>query len=407
MTRSIISLNSGSSSIKFGLYHLEDQGPVHVAGGKLEGIGTAPRIRIHSDTGEVLLEKSWGEGTKDGGAGLTHEPLLSELYDWAHDHLQDHAIVAVGHRVVHGGGRYWAPRLIDEALVAELDTFSPLAPLHQPHNLAAIREIARKAPHLVQVACFDTGFHHAMPGVATRLPLPRAYAARGMRRYGFHGLSYEYVSARLATLDPALAQGRVIVAHLGNGASLCAMRGGASVDTTMGFTALDGLIMGTRTGMLDPGAVIHLQLQEGLSAHEVESLLYRRSGLLGLSELSSDMRSLHASADPRAAEAIESFVWTAARQMGALMVSLEGLDGLVFTAGIGENDPVIRAAICARLAWTGLVLDEAANAANAPVISSPESRVIVRVIPTDEERQIALHTFSLTQPFMDAAKGDS
>jgi acetate kinase len=332
--------------------------------------------------------------------------LLSELYDWAHDHLQDHAIVAVGHRVVHGGGRYWAPRLIDEALVAELDTFSPLAPLHQPHNLAAIREIARKAPHLVQVACFDTGFHHAMPGVATRLPLPRAYAARGMRRYGFHGLSYEYVSARLATLDPALAQGRVIVAHLGNGASLCAMRGGERRHH-------DGLHRARRADHGNPhrharsGCGDPLQLQEGLSAHEVESLLYRRSGLLGLSELSSDMRSLHASDDPRAAEAIESFVWTAARQMGALMVSLEGLDGLVFTAGIGENDPVIRAAICARLAWTGLVLDEAANAANAPVISSPESRVIVRVIPTDEERQIALHTFSLTQPFMDADKGVS
>ncbi|WDF71417.1 acetate/propionate family kinase [Novosphingobium sp. KACC 22771] len=390
MSRALISLNSGSSSIKFGLYTLDDGGPRHAAGGKLEGIGTDPRILVRKDDGEVLLQKSW-----PGGAGLTHEDLLGELYGWAQDHLREHEIVAVGHRVVHGGGVFRAPQRIDAALVVRLEAFSPLAPLHQPHNLAAICEIARMAPHLLQVACFDTAFHHAMPPVATRLPLPRRFAEQGVRRYGFHGLSYEYIARRLGDIDAGLAKGRVIVAHLGNGASLCAMRVGASIDTTMGFTALDGLMMGTRSGALDPGAVLHLMLQEGMSAHEVEALLYGQSGLLGVSGISGDMRVLHASADPHAKEAIELFVWTVARQMAALIGSLEGLDGIVFTAGIGENDPVIRSAICARMAWAGVLLDEAANAANAPVISRPDSRIAVRVIPTDEERMIAFHTFNM------------
>lgn len=390
MSRALISLNSGSSSIKFGLYTLEQDGPRHAAGGKLEGIGSDPRILVRKDDGEVLLEKSW-----PGGAGLTHEDLLGELYGWAQDHLSEHEIVAVGHRVVHGGGVFRAPQRIDPALVERLEAFSPLAPLHQPHNLAAIREIARMAPHLLQVACFDTAFHHAMPAVATRLPLPRWFAEKGVRRYGFHGLSYEYIARRLGDIDPGLAKGRVIVAHLGNGASLCAMREGASIDTTMGFTALDGLMMGTRSGALDPGAVLHLMLQEGMSARQVEALLYGQSGLLGVSGVSGDMRVLHASADPHAKEAIELFVWTVARHMAALIGSLEGLDGIVFTAGIGENDPAIRAAICARMAWTGIILDEAANAANAPVITRPDSRIAVRVIPTDEERMIAFHTFSM------------
>lgn len=390
MSRALISLNSGSSSIKFGLYTLEQDGPRHAAGGKLEGIGSDPRILVRKDDGEVLLEKSW-----PGGAGLTHEDLLGELYGWAQDHLREHEIVAVGHRVVHGGGVFREPQRIDAALVARLEAFSPLAPLHQPHNLAAIREIARMAPHLLQVACFDTAFHHAMPAVATRLPLPRRFAENGVRRYGFHGLSYEYIARRLGEIDPGLAKGRVIVAHLGNGASLCAMRDGAGIDTTMGFTALDGLMMGTRSGALDPGAVLHLMLQEGMSAQQVEALLYGQSGLLGVSGISGDMRVLHASADPHAKEAIELFVWTVARHMAALIGSLEGLDGIVFTAGIGENDPAIRAAICARMAWAGVILDEAANAANAPVITRPDSRIAVRVIPTDEERMIAFHTFNM------------
>lgn len=389
MTRAIISLNSGSSSIKFALFALEADGPRHTAGGKLEGIGTAPHLLIRDDGGAVLVEREWTEA----GATLGHEALLDEIYDWADAHLGELEIVAVGHRVVHGGGKYWRPTRIDAALLCELDTFSPLAPLHQPHNLAAVRAIAGRSPGLLQVACFDTGFHHAIPPVAARVALPRRFADRGLRRYGFHGLSYEYIALRLREIDPALAQGRVIAAHLGNGASLCAMRGGESIDTTMGFTALDGLVMGTRCGALDPGMVLHLQLQEGMSARQVESLLYRQSGLLGVSGLSSDMRALHASDDPRAAEAIDLFVWTAARQIGGLMAALEGLDGLVFTAGIGENDPQIRAAICARLGWAGVVLDAAANARNAPVISAPGSTITVRVIPTDEERMIALHTW--------------
>lgn len=389
MSRALISLNSGSSSIKFGLYTLDQDGPRHAAGGKLEGIGSDPRIRIRQDDGVVLLEKSWPDG-----AGLTHEELLGELFGWAQDHLREHEIVAVGHRVVHGGGIFRAPQRIDAALIARLEAFCPLAPLHQPHNLAAIREIARMAPHLHQVACFDTAFHHAMPAVATRLALPRRFAEKGLRRYGFHGLSYEYIARRLGEIDPGLAAGRVIVAHLGNGASLCAMRDGAGIDTTMGFTALDGLMMGTRSGALDPGAVLHLQLQEGMSARQVEAMLYGQSGLLGVSGVSGDMRVLRASADPHAKEAIELFVWTVARHMAALIGSLEGLDGIVFTAGIGENDAAIRSAICARMAWAGVVLDEAANAANAPVITRSDSRIAVRVIPTDEESMIAFHTFN-------------
>ena len=390
MSRAIISLNSGSSSIKFGLFTLGPDGPSHAAGGKLEGIGIAPRLAIRDEAGSLLAERDWTDG-----AALTHGQLLDDLYRWADAHLPHHEIVAVGHRVVHGGHRFTAPVLVDDATLDELETLCPLAPLHQPHNLAAIRAIAAMAPHLPQIACFDTAFHAAMPEVATRLALPRALTDKGIRRYGFHGLSYEYIARRIAELDPALASGRVIAAHLGNGASLCAMHGGRSVDTTMGFTALDGLVMGTRSGALDPGVLLHLQRQEGMSAAEVEDLLYRRSGLLGVSGISSDMRQLHASDDPRAAEAIELFVWRAAREAGALVSALGGLDGIVFTAGIGENDPAIRSAICARLAWTGLAIDETANRAGDPVISAPESRLTVRIVPTDEERMIALHSAAL------------
>lgn len=392
MGKAIFSLNSGSSSIKFGLYVLTDDGPVHAAGGKLEGIGTAPRIKITDEDGTVLGQKVW-----EDGASLSHEALLDDLYGWVDDYLPHHRIVAVGHRIVHGGSNFWEPMRIDTALMKELESFCSLAPLHQPHNLAAVREIAKKSPGLFQVACFDTAFHHAMSPVAARMALPRDLAERGFRRYGFHGLSYEYIARRLNELDQEMAEGKVIVAHLGNGASMCAMDKCRSVDTTMGFTALDGLMMGTRTGSLDPGVVVHLQLQEGMTAKEVESLLYRQSGLLGVSGISSDMRTLHESDDPHAAEAVDLFVWRAARHAGALMSSLQGLDGLVFTAGIGENDPIIRAAICERLAWAGIHIDEAANAANAPVISTPGGRVTVRVIPTDEERMIALHSFRLYQ----------
>ncbi|MBU4433772.1 MAG: acetate/propionate family kinase [Alphaproteobacteria bacterium] len=387
MTRAIACLNAGSSSIKFALFILAADGPRHAAAGKLEGIGVSPRLVARDISGAILIDRAW-----DHGADLTHEVLLRDIFEWAGAHLEGREIVGLGHRVVHGGGRFSAAVRLDDQVLTTLETFSPLAPLHQPHNLAAIRAIQALAPDLPQVACFDTAFHHDMPESATRLALPRALHDEGIRRYGFHGLSYEYIARRLGEIDPDLATGRVIAAHLGNGASLCAMRGGKSLDTTMGFTALDGLVMGTRCGSIDPGVVLYLLSQRGMRPDEVERLLYAESGLLGVSGLSSDMRALHQSDDPRAAEAIDLFTWRAAREVGALIASLGGLDGLVFTAGIGENDPLVRAMICERLAWMGLVLDPEANQRNAPLISAPASKVAVRVIPTDEESMIAIHT---------------
>jgi len=388
MTRALLSLNAGSSSIKFGLYVLDADGtPGHVAGGQIEGIGTAPRLHARDDEGGTAVEKSWPDG-----AALTHEALLGALLEWIGDHLGQHRLVAVGHRVVHGGTRFASPVRIDPEIIGALDALCPLAPLHQPHNLAAIRAVADIAPGVPQVACFDTAFHHDMPALATRFALPRALHDEGIRRYGFHGLSYDFIARRLRATDPVLAAGRVIVAHLGNGASMCAMAGGKSIDTTMGFTALDGLMMGTRSGSLDPGVVLHLVEQKGMSAVAVEQLLYKQCGLLGVSGLSSDMQVLEESTAPEAEEAKALFAYRAGRAAGALASSLGGLDGFVFTAGIGEHDAAMRARICARLGWLGVVLDEAANAAHRDTISAADSRVIVRVVPTDEERMIALQT---------------
>lgn len=389
MSRAIVSLNAGSSSIKFALFVLTGDGPSRVAAGKLEGIGTAPHLVARDLNGDVLVDRTW-----DGGADLDHEALLQDLFAWAGAHLEGREIVGLGHRVVHGGGRFTAPVRVDDQVLTALDAFCPLAPLHQPHNLAAIRAIQTLAPDLPQVACFDTAFHHQTPEIATRFALPRALHDEGVRRYGFHGLSYDYIARTLGQIDPDLARGRVIMAHLGNGASLCAMHDGKSLDTTMGFTALDGLVMGTRCGAIDPGVVLHLLSQKSMSVAEVERLLYTQSGLLGVSGVSSDMRTLHQSQDSRATEAIDLFAWRVAREIGGLMSSLAGLDGLVFTAGIGENDPVIRALICQRLAWAGIVIEPAANQANAPLISAPASKVAVRVMATDEERMIALQTIS-------------
>ena len=386
MTDAIISLNSGSSSIKFGLYRLDEEGnPHHAGGGKIEGIGTAPRVSVRADDASIVWDRQWPD------AAMTHEALLHELFDWAAGHLGDHRITAIGHRVVHGGADFARPLIVTPALLARLETLSPLAPLHQPHNLVAIKVLSDLAPDLVQIACFDTAFHHDRPELATRFALPRALHDQGIRRYGFHGLSYEYIAMRLAEIDPALAAGRVITAHLGNGASLCAMAGGVSRDTTMGFTALDGLMMGTRSGSIDPGVVLHLIQHIGMTPAHVEHLLYRESGLFGVSGISSDMRTLAASAAPEAEEAMALFAWRAARELSALLPSIGGLDGIVFTAGIGENDPAMRARICDRLDWLGVRLDAEANRQNAPVISTGDSRIRVRVIPTDEERMIALH----------------
>lgn len=390
--KAVVSLNAGSSSIKFSLFVLGEHGaPELSASGRIEKIGIAPTLRARSVDGEALLERDWTDG-----ASLGHAELLAELFAWAEDHpLEGREIVAIGHRVVHGGTEFAGPRLIDPDLLDKLEALCPLAPLHQPHNLAAIRAIARLQPGLPQIACFDTAFHHDKPALAARYAIPRALHDQGVCRYGFHGLSYEHVARQLAETDPELAAGRVIAAHLGNGASLCAMQDGRSIDTTMGFTALDGLMMGTRCGSIDPGVVLHLLTQTGMSASDVEELLYRKSGLLGVSGISSDMRALHASAAPEAEEAIALFAWRVAREAGALASSLGGLDGIVFTAGIGENDADMRSRICRRLEWLGLQIDELANAGNGPLISRADGRVKAYVIPTDEERTIALQTLNV------------
>jgi acetate kinase len=388
-TAAILTINAGSSSLKFSLWHLAGRDNLREAlRGEIEKIGIAPRLAARTPTGDTLLDKAFC----CEGARLTHEKLLQELFARRTLDRGDGCLVAVGHRVVHGGPAFVEPAVIDDAVMGRLSQLEPLAPLHQPHNLSAIRACASLAPGVPQVACFDTAFHHTIDPVARRLGLPRAYAEAGVRRYGFHGLSYEFIARRLRTIDPSIAGGRVVVAHLGNGASLCAMRDGKSIDTTMGFTALDGLLMGTRPGTLDPGAVTYLMRQHAMTAAEVEDMLYHRSGLLGISGISSDMRTLLTSADPHAREAVDLFVFRAAREIAAMAASLGGLDSLVFTAGIGEHAPAIRARICARCAWLGVLIDEDANRGGRQRIDAKTSRVATCVIPTDEEQMIAAHT---------------
>ena len=388
MAGAVLALNAGSSSIKFALFRLVPTGaPALACKGEVDGIGTAPRFRARDPAGLVLAERSW-----PAGAGRTHEELLGVLLDFAEQHLGSDVLAGIGHRIVHGGEAFYRPVRLTPAVLAVLETLVPLAPLHQPHNLAPVRVLAASHPDLPQVACFDTGFHHTMPPLATRFALPRALHDQGVRRYGFHGLSYEFIAGALRARLPALAAGRVVAAHLGNGASLCAMADGRSVDTTMGFTALEGLMMGTRCGAIDPGVLLYLQQQRGMTAQAVEDLLYHRSGLLGVSGLSNDMRTLLASDDPHAAEAVALFAYRIARETAALAGTLGGLDGFVFTAGIGEHAPPVRAAVCARLGWLGVELDPAANARGEGRISTAASRVAVHVIPTDEEAMIARHT---------------
>jgi acetate kinase len=370
---------------------------VAVAQGKIEGIGLEPHLITHDASGKVIAERHWAGADK-----ATHETLLGGLLEQiANDVGRD--LVGVGHRVVHGGTDFSVPALITGDVLDRLDALCPLAPLHQPHNIAAIRAVMALRPALPQIACFDTAFHHGQTALATRLGLPRSFETEGLRRYGFHGISYEYITRRLAEIDPGLAGGRVIAAHLGNGASLCAIKAGRSVDTTMSFTALDGLVMGTRCGSIDPGAILYLFQQKGMSADAVEHLLYEQSGLLGVSGISSDMRVLLDSTDPRAGEAVDLFTYRLARGAGALVASLAGLDGLVFTAGIGENAPEIRMRACARLAWLGVEIDANANRRNDSLISTAKSAVVVRVIPTNEELMIALHAAELLKQTMPTA----
>ena len=390
MTDAILALNSGSSSIKFALYACQSgiTDPSPIAEGEITGIGVAPELTIRDAGGGAKVKRELP-------AGSDYETLFHMLLDWIEGHSSGVSLVAAGHRVVHGGVEFAAPILIREPVLAKLQALVPLAPLHQPHNLAAIGAVAAVAPALPQVACFDTGFHQTNAALATTFALPRALTSDGVRRYGFHGLSYEYIAEALPRHAGAAAEGRTIVAHLGHGASMCAMRQRRSVATTMGFTALDGLPMGSRCGALDPGVILFLMKEKGMSYEGLSDLLYHRSGLLGVSGISDDMRDLLASAAAEAKEAVALFVYRIGRELGSLAAALGGLEVLVFTGGIGEHAAPVRAAACQNAAWLGIELDPAANEAGRTRISTPESRVPVFVIPTDENLMIARHTLSV------------
>ena len=391
MSDALVVLNAGSSSLKFSVF-LDEEPPQLLVRGQLEGLQTHPRFIARNAAG-VIGEKEWPSGSE-----LGHREAIDFLFNWGREgSLGGNRIVATGHRVVHGGMKFATPVLISGETVAELEALVPLAPLHQPHNLAAIKAVAQMAPELPQVACFDTAFHRAQPPLAQAFALPRRYSEEGVRRYGFHGLSYEYVASVLPTMDRRAAEGRSVIAHLGNGASMCAVRSGRSVATTMSFTALDGLAMGTRCGAMDPGVLLYLIERHGMDGAAMEQLLYQESGLLGVSGISSDMRALLASSDPRATEAVDLFVYRIGRELGSLAAALGGLDALVFTGGIGENAVSIRARVCRDASWLGVELDEEANAKGGPCISRAGSRATAWVIPTNEELMIALHTRRLLE----------
>jgi len=387
MSKCVAIINAGSSSIKFALYEAGSE--VLLFRGKVEQIGISPHLQVNDGKGATVVDRKWL------GEGIDHRGATQEVLATAGSLLAGEPVAAVGHRVVHGGTKYAQPTRIDQAVVADLRELIPLAPLHQPHNLGPIETIAADAPHVPQVACFDTAFHRMQPHLAQLFALPRKLTDYGIRRYGFHGLSYEYVSSHFRDLAPELAEKRIVIAHLGNGASLCAIHRGRSVTTTMGFTAVDGLVMGTRCGNIDPGVLLYLMQSEGMDARAIEDLIYRRSGLLGVSGISSDMRALRASSEPAAAEAIALFVYRAVREIGSLAAALGGLDALIFTGGIGENDAVTRAQVSHGCAWLGLELDEARNANAEGRISTNASRVEAWVVPTDEERMIARQTCSV------------
>ncbi|MBK8015575.1 MAG: acetate/propionate family kinase [Betaproteobacteria bacterium] len=381
---SLLVLNAGSSSLKFSLYGVEGAAVRLVRHGQVENLlGNSRLVIDDADAGTHV--------TQEFGEALGHHRATALLLQrFAEDPSIE--LLAVGHRVVHGGTRYAAPVRVDDEVVAALEALVPLAPLHQPHNVAPIRAISALAPALPQVACFDTAFHRTQPELAQMYALPAAIRAKGVRRYGFHGLSYEFIAGRLKELDAGAAGGRTVVLHLGNGASMCALQAGRSIATTMGFTALEGLPMGTRSGSVDPGAVMYLLDQCGMDVRAVEHLLYHESGLKGVSELSSDMRSLEASGDPRAALAIELLCYRIGRELGSLAAAVGGLDALVFTAGIGENSVRVRSRVGSLAAWLGLAVNEEANRRHGPLISAAHSRVRAWVIPTDEELMIAQHT---------------
>jgi acetate kinase len=386
----ILVVNAGSSSIKFQLFSVCTGDRLQrLLKGQIEGIGVHPRLAAKNAKGELLIDETWPAedvGDVPAALGKVVEFLRAEVGSLP---------IAVGHRVVHGGPDFSEPILMDDAALKRLQALESLAPLHQPNNLGPIRTLLKRQPQLPQIACFDTAFHRGHPEVADRYALPEQFYQDGVRRYGFHGLSYEYIASRLPELAPDVAKGRVVVAHLGSGASMCAIHGGKSVDSTMGFTALDGLPMGTRPGQLDGGIVLYLLTEKGMSASEIEHMFYYDCGLKGLSGISNDVRDLLTSSDPGAKFALDYFVYRIALFTGMLAAAMSGIDGFVFTAGVGENAPAIREAVAKRLSWLGLELDPAANAKGEGRISAPDARVSCYVVPTDEELMIARHTLSV------------
>jgi acetate kinase len=388
----ILVLNAGSSSIKLAIFAERGDQLALELRGQLDGLYTMPRFRAEDPEGRVVAEKSWGE------TALGHDNGVEYLREFLQQHLAGHRLVGVGHRVVHGGSAYTAPVRVDAETLAALERLVPLAPLHQPHNLLPMARLLERAPDLPQVACFDTSFHQTNPDVARRFALPASLHEAGVRRYGFHGLSYEYIASELPRVDARAAAARTIVLHLGNGSSMCALDAGRSMATTMGFTAADGLPMGTRCGALDPGVILYLMDERKMDARAIERLLYTESGLLGVSGISSDMRTLLASDAPSARLAIDLYVYRIGRELGSLSAALGGLDAIVFTGGIGENASAIRERVCQDAAWLGVELATTENRRGGPRITAPGSRVSAWVVPTNEELMIARHTEHLLRP---------
>jgi acetate kinase len=386
MSKTILVLNAGSSSIKFGLFSMA--GPARLFAGEVADIANKPHLTVKDPHGKVVLDRDWP-------GPVENADLLQEILVWADQNAGGGGLAAVGHRIVHGGPHFVAPVRLDPKTIQDLARLTPMAPLHQDACLTPARTLLSLRPDIMQVGCFDTAFHAALEPPVSRFAIPRSYEQSGIRRYGFHGLSYEFIAGRLQEISPNLAGKRTVVAHLGSGASLCAMRNGNSVDTTMGFTPLDGLMMGTRCGTIDPGILLYLQRERGMSAEDLERFLYHKSGLLGVSEISGDMRTLLSSSDPRAVEAVELFTFEVAKAVCAMALTLQGLDCIVFTGGIGEHAAEVRTRTCAKLRWLGVELDPKANGSNGDVVSASSSSVEVRVIPTSEETVIARHVSAL------------